>query len=74
VRDWLASGSLDAYVSSNDIGTAAAARGLRISSTKLVRVIRSKLGAVSETRHVFGKGKMRGYAGLRILDNGYDFI
>jgi hypothetical protein len=73
VDDWLASAPPDAFVSCKDIGAAAAARGLIISSTKLGRVIRSELGAVSETMHVPGKGKMRGYAGLRILDDGCEF-
>jgi hypothetical protein len=34
------------------------------------RVIRSEQGSVSETRNVPGKGKLRGYAGLRIVDDG----
>jgi hypothetical protein len=45
-----------------------------IFATKLGRAIRSELGAVSETRHVPGKGKLRGYTGLRIVDDGCDFI
>jgi hypothetical protein len=61
-------------VSGKDVGAVAAAHGLRISSTKLGRVIRTELGAMSETRHVPGKGNLRGYAGLHIVDDGCDFI
>jgi hypothetical protein len=60
VSDLLASARLDAFVSCKDVGAAVAARGLRIYSTMLRRVIRSELGAVSEMRHASEESKVCG--------------